>query len=60
MSHKIKQITENNFEIIELNNDSISAKVVVNIGNTLFSLKQNNIENLYFPFSFIDYKNKYD
>ena len=56
MSHKIKQIAENNFEIIELKNNFVSAKMLVNIGNTLFSLKQNNIENLYFPFSFHDYK----
>lgn len=56
MQHSAKQHYQNNFEIIELNNKSISARIVVNIGNTLFSLKQEN-EFLYFPFSLEEYKN---
>mgnify|MGYP000947106723 FL=1 len=55
MQHSAKQCYQNNFEIIELNNKSISAKIVVNIGNTLFSFKQGN-ELLYFPFSLDEYK----
>ncbi len=57
MSHQIKQIIEGSFEIIELKNNSISAKVLVNIGNTLYSFRFNGDEKMYFPFSFIEYKN---
>ncbi len=55
MKHSVKQYLENNFEIIELQNDNISARISVNIGNTLFSLKDKN-EILYFPFTLEDYK----
>jgi hypothetical protein len=55
MKHSVKQYLENNFEIIELQNENISAKIAVNIGNTLFSLKDKN-ERLYFPFTLEDYK----
>ena len=55
MKHSVKQYLENNFEIIELKNKNISAKIAVNIGNTLFSLKDKN-EILYFPFTLEDYK----
>jgi galactose mutarotase-like enzyme len=55
MKHSVKQYHENNFEIIELKNENISARIAVNIGNTLFSLKDKN-EILYFPFTLEDYK----
>ena len=54
--HFFQKYTEDGFEIIELNNDLISARIIVNIGNTLFSLKQNEVEKMYFPFSFDEYK----
>lgn len=56
MQHHIQKYLEDTTEIIELKNDSIIAKIAVNIGNTLFSLKQNETEKLYFPFSFDEYK----
>ena len=54
--HFFQKYIEDDFEIIELNNDVVSARIVVNIGNTLFSLKQNDDEKMYFPFSFDEYK----
>ncbi|MEZ5025551.1 MAG: aldose 1-epimerase [Chitinophagales bacterium] len=48
---------ENDIEIIHLQNAYISAKIAVNIGNTLFSLVCNQEEILHFPFSLSDYKN---
>ena len=56
MKHSATASYENNFEIIELKNDLISAKIAVNMGNTLFSLKQNKDEKMYFPFTFDEYK----
>ncbi len=55
MEHTAQQYYRDNFEIIELKNEITSAKIAVNIGNTLFSLKQND-EKLYFPFSLHEYK----
>ena len=55
--HSIQQYRQNNFEIIELKNETCSAKVAVNIGNTLFSLQYQQQEILYFPFSLEEYKN---
>lgn len=54
--HCFKKIFQNNFEIIQLKNEVVSAEIVVNIGNTLFSLKSNHDEKLYFPFSLEEYK----
>ena len=56
MQHSVQKYHKGNFEIIELKNDIISAKVAVNIGNTLISLKAKNDEKLYFPFSLEEYK----
>ena len=47
---------QNNFEIITLQLNDLSAEIAVNIGNTLFSLKYKQKELLYFPFSLQDYK----
>ena len=55
MSHSIKRYYQDNFEVIELKNEFISAKVAVNIGNTLFSFQEKK-EILYFPFSLEEYK----
>ncbi len=44
------------FEIVELVNGSMSARIVVNIGNTLFSLCKGKEEKIYFPFSLKEYK----
>lgn len=55
MSHTAQQYYQDNFEIVELKSNSTLARIVVNIGNTLFSLKQKN-EKIYFPFSFEEYK----
>ena len=44
------------FEIIELSNGNISSKIVVNIGNTLFSLCKGKEEIIYFPFTLEEYK----
>lgn len=56
MQHSVQKYHENNFEIIELKNDIVSAKVAVNIGNTLISLKKVDDEKLYFPFALEAYK----
>lgn len=52
MLHSAQKYHEDNFEIIELKNDVVSAKIAVNIGNTLISLKAKNDEKLYFPVFF--------
>ncbi|MFN8282422.1 MAG: aldose 1-epimerase [Chitinophagales bacterium] len=54
--HFFQKYDEDGFEVIELDNDEISVKIVVNIGNTLFSLKQHDDEKMYFPFSFEEYQ----
>lgn len=54
--HCFKKIFQNDFEIMQLKNDIISVEIVVNIGNTLFSLKSNDDEKLYFPFTLKEYK----
>jgi aldose 1-epimerase len=56
MTHQIQKYAEDNFEIIELKNNFISARIVVNIGNTLFSIEHGNHEKLYFPYSLNEYK----
>lgn len=56
MSHSIRQYHEDSFEIIELSNEHIAAKISVNIGNSLFSLKNGKNEKLFFPFSLKEYK----
>ena len=43
-------------EFIEIGDDFISAKIAVNIGNTMFSLTCQNKEKLYFPFPLSEYK----
>lgn len=55
MSHSIQKYITSGFEIIELKNKDVSAKLAVNIGNTLFSLNYNEQEILYFPFSLYEY-----
>lgn len=57
MLSTVNRIIQNNFEIIELKNDYCTAKIVVNIGNTLFQLSKNidNKNQLYFPYSLEDY-----
>ena len=56
MKHQVKKYIDGVFEIIELNNNHISSKIAVNIGNTLFSLVVENQEIVYFPFSLNEYK----
>ncbi len=56
MKHSVQQDHQDNLEIIELKNELISARIAVNIGNTLFSLKRHDEEVLYFPFSLEAYK----
>ena len=56
MQHSVQKYHEDNFEIIELKNDIVSAKVAVNIGNTLISLKNEEDEKLYFPYTLDEYK----
>lgn len=51
MQHKCQLYNENGFEIVELSNEQIKAKVVVNIGNSLFSLTSYSEEKLFFPFT---------
>jgi aldose 1-epimerase len=55
MTHQIQKYTEDNFEIVELKNNFISARIAVNIGNTLFSINRGNQEKLYFPYSLNEY-----
>jgi galactose mutarotase-like enzyme len=54
--HSFKKIVQNKFEIIQLKNDFIAAEIVVNIGNTLVSVKNEEVERLFFPFSLQEYK----
>lgn len=54
--HFFQKYDEDGFETIELNNELFSTKIVVNIGNTLYSLKQNETEKMYFPYTFDEYK----
>jgi galactose mutarotase-like enzyme len=56
MSHQIKKYFEDNTEIVELKNETLVAKIAVNIGNTLYSLQKEKEEKLYFPFTFDEYK----
>lgn len=44
------------FEIINLDNGSITAKIVVTIGNTLISLRNDQEEKFYFPYTLGTYK----
>lgn len=46
----------NGFEVVTLNNELLTAKIAVNLGNTLFSLRQDEKEALYFPYSLEAYK----
>lgn len=55
--HTATKSNTNEFEIIELKNQIVSAKIVVNIGNTLFSHRRASEEKLYFPFTLNEYKN---
>ncbi|HMV15010.1 MAG TPA: aldose 1-epimerase [Chitinophagales bacterium] len=55
--HTIHQQYENIFEIITLANVHHTAKVVVNIGNSLFSYTKNRLEYLHFPFDLQEYAN---
>ena len=55
MTYQIQKYTEDNFEIVELKNNFISARIAVNIGNTLFSVNSGNQEKLYFPYSLNEY-----
>lgn len=48
--------TINTFEIVELVNGGMSARIVVNMGNTLFSLCSDKDEKIYFPYSLPEYK----
>jgi len=57
MKHAVRKYQENTFEIIELKNDHVIAKMAVNIGNSLVSLRFNEEERMYFPFTFDEYKN---
>lgn len=57
--HCFKKIFQNDFEIIQLMNNIVSVEIVVNIGNTLFSLKSNDDEKLYFPFTLNEYKTNF-
>lgn len=56
MTHKININQHNNNEIVTLQNNTTTAKIAVNIGNTLFSLNHHNTEKLYFPYTLNEYK----
>jgi aldose 1-epimerase len=56
MQHQVSIHHHNGIEISVLSNGRISAEIAVNIGNTLYSLKQADDELLYFPFSLETYK----
>ncbi len=56
MTHKATKDTSGEFEMVELSNARVSAKIAVNIGNTLFSLRSQTEEILYFPFWLEEYK----
>ena len=56
MLHTVEKYFHEQFEIIQLKNENCSASVVVNIGNTLFSLKNKEEEILFFPYSLQTYK----
>ena len=52
-----RKISQNNFEIIELQNKYCKANIAVNIGNTLIHLSKRSADNaLYFPYSLEEYK----
>ncbi|MDB5226434.1 MAG: Aldose 1-epimerase [Bacteroidota bacterium] len=55
MNHSIQKYVADGIEIIELKNADITARLAVNIGNTLFSLNYREQEILYFPFSLYEY-----
>lgn len=55
MSHSIKHYTEDSIAIVELKSELIQAKVAVNIGCTMFSLKYNNYDVLYFKDTLASY-----
>ncbi|HMV01846.1 MAG TPA: aldose 1-epimerase [Chitinophagales bacterium] len=52
--HFIKKYIEESFEIIELSNQFINAKIVVQQGFNLFSLVYKNIETIYFDKTLIE------
>ena len=52
--HFIKRYIEESFEIIELSNQFINAKIVVQQGFNLFSLVYKNIETIYFDKTLIE------
>lgn len=55
MNNKARSIFKDGYEIITLKHGNLSAKIAVNIGNTMFSLSYKNQELLYFPFLLSEY-----
>lgn len=49
---------EDGIEVVQLSciSSQLEVKIAVNIGNTLFSIKKQGTEYLYFPFKLVDYK----
>ncbi|HOU46539.1 MAG TPA: aldose 1-epimerase [Chitinophagales bacterium] len=56
MKHTSHHQSQDNFEVVILQNDSITAEIAVNIGNSMFSLKHNENEILHFPHTLQEYK----
>jgi aldose 1-epimerase len=56
MKHTARKYNKGKFEIVELSNADTVARIVLNLGNTLFSFKKGDREVLYFPFSFEEYQ----
>jgi len=56
MQHSVITNQQDNFEIVILKNEEVTARIAVGLGNTLFSLKQQDNEVLYFPFSLHEYQ----
>ncbi len=55
MKHLVRKYIEDGFEVIELKNSYLTARIAVNIGNTLFGLESEGNQMLYFPFSLKEY-----
>ena len=56
MKHTCHHKLQDTFEVVTLQNDSTTARIAVNIGNSLFSLQKDGTDFLYFPFSLAAYK----
>lgn len=56
MGNLVQQYSEDNTEVVVLQNEQMTARIAVTLGNTLFSLTANDREYLYFPYTLQEYR----